>query len=592
VVERDQLRALWRVLRYRPVLTVAIGAFGVGTALLEAVGVGFVLPVVELARASGPPPDGGPLGAFTRVYALLGVPFTLETVLVGAAAAIGVRYGATVAMAWVRIRLQTDYERHLKRRAFDRALHAEVAYFDERGSDEVLNAIVTQAGEASAVIRYLTDLVEHVLISATYLAVALYLAPRLTVVTVLAFAVITVVVRSVVESGQSVGTALADADEAIQTAAQSGTKGVREAKLYGMVADLSARFERALDRRVDAQVGRERNREAVGNAYYFASAVAIFALTYAVIEFTSLSLGSIGVYLFALFQLAPRVSSINNTVYHVETRLPQLRRTHEFVDELAARREPEGAAAPVPDPVESVAFDGVEFAYRPDEPVLRGVDFSAERGEFVAFVGQSGAGKSTVAALLARFYEPDEGQILANGRPVAEFDVREWRERLGVVRQDPHVFDETLWYNLTVGVDDPSRAAVEHACDLAQVTEFLSELPDGLQTRLGDDGVRLSGGQRQRVALARALLTDADVLVLDEATSDLDTRIERRVQRAIEAADREFLLVAIAHRLSTVRNADRIYAVEDGEIVEAGTHRELIEAEGAYARLYAGQDDD
>jgi subfamily B ATP-binding cassette protein MsbA len=163
----------------------------------------------------------------------------------------------------------------------------------------------------------------------------------------------------------------------------------------------------------------------------------------------------------------------------------------------------------------------------------------------------------------------------------------EWREHLSVVRQNPYIFNDTLEYNVRVGNRDASRSEIERACDLACVTEFLDELPDRYQTTLGDDGVRLSGGQKQRVALARALVRDVDFLLLDEATSDLDTNIEQDVHDGIESLDADHGLVVVAHRLSTVRNADRIYTMVDGRVEEVGTHEELLEAEGTYTELYS-----
>jgi subfamily B ATP-binding cassette protein MsbA len=186
-------------------------------------------------------------------------------------------------------------------------------------------------------------------------------------------------------------------------------------------------------------------------------------------------------------------------------------------------------------------------------------------------------------------YDPDSGEIHANDIPIGEYDLTEWRDRIAVVQQQPFIFDDTLENNVTVGDRAASRADVERVCKIAKVDEFLEDLPNGYESRLGDDGVRLSGGQRQRVALARALLKDSDFLVLDEATSDLDSSLEREVQDAIESMDRDYGIIAIAHRLSTVKNADRIYTVDQGEIIERGTHGELLADEGEYAELYAIQ---
>jgi subfamily B ATP-binding cassette protein MsbA len=171
-------------------------------------------------------------------------------------------------------------------------------------------------------------------------------------------------------------------------------------------------------------------------------------------------------------------------------------------------------------------------------------------------------------------------------------DINRWRDRLAIVRQSPFIFNDTLRYNLTLGNRSATQADLDYVCENARVDEFFDELPNGYDTMLGDDGVRLSGGQKQRVALARTLLADADILILDEATSDLDTNLEAQVQSAIEQMDDDHIIITIAHRLSTVKNADRIYALEDGQIAETGKHRELIAANGKYAELYAVQASD
>ena len=186
-------------------------------------------------------------------------------------------------------------------------------------------------------------------------------------------------------------------------------------------------------------------------------------------------------------------------------------------------------------------------------------------------------------------YEVDRGEIRANDIPIDEMDIDAWRDHLSVVRQSPFIFNDTLRYNLTIGSRDVSEAELDRVCEIANVDEFIHDLPKGYDTMLGDEGVRLSGGQKQRVALARALIEDANLLVLDEATSDLDSNLEKKVQKAIEDMDREYVIITIAHRLSTVKNADRIYTVESGQITETGDHRELVDSGGKYAELYGIQ---
>lgn len=186
-------------------------------------------------------------------------------------------------------------------------------------------------------------------------------------------------------------------------------------------------------------------------------------------------------------------------------------------------------------------------------------------------------------------YEPDRGRILANNIPINNIPVREWRKKVAVVQQDPYIFDDTLRYNLTIARREASNAEIERVCEVARVTEFFDDLPNGYDTLLGDNGIRLSGGQKQRVALARALLAEADVLILDEATSDLDANIGNEVQQAIEEMDGSYIMITIAHRLSTVKNADRIYTIEDGIVSERGKHEKLLNSNGKHAELYPTQ---
>ncbi|MFT4921645.1 MAG: subfamily B ATP-binding cassette protein MsbA [Haloarculaceae archaeon] len=589
ITTRERLAALREVAGYRPALTAGIIALSLFAAVLEGIGLSFLLPIIETAQSSGPPPQEGIIGVFVTAYGVLGLPFTLEYIILGVGLVMVARYTSSFLVAWLKAMLMTRYVRHLQTESFRLALDARVGYFDDQGTDDILNTIVTQARYAGRVIRRVVKLVEQGLLSAMYLGIALLLAPVFTLASGVILGVVLFGLRRLVESGYDVGDRVAGANERVQKAVQAGMQGIRDVKLFGMSRELFTDFDEAVEQYADSSIQLRRNQAALDQFYQLATALTVFALIYGAFRFSSLSLAGLGVFLFAMFRLAPRVSTLNDALYQLEGELPHLVRTQTFLSELQDQQEPSDGDEPVPNPIEQVRFEDVSFGYEPDERVLDGISFSFDRSEFVAFVGPSGAGKSTIVSLLTRMYEPDEGEILADGTPIRAFPVADWRSRISVVRQNPYMFNDTLRYNITIGARDVTDEELERVCEIAQITEFIDDLPDGYETVLGDEGVKLSGGQRQRVSIARALLKDADLLVLDEATSDLDSNIEETVHEAIEAMDRDYAMLVIAHRLSTVVNADRIYTMTDGRIEEVGTHGQLVEQGGTYANLYATQ---
>ncbi len=238
-----------------------------------------------------------------------------------------------------------------------------------------------------------------------------------------------------------------------------------------------------------------------------------------------------------------------------------------------------------------VEFRSVGFAYDDEQsPVLEDVSFSVDAGKSIAIVGHSGAGKSTLVGLLPRFYDVTSGTILLDGTPVQEYELANLRSNISLVSQDVILFNDTIANNLAYGqLRQSSRADLLQAAEAAHVMEFVQDLPDGLDTIVGDRGILLSGGQRQRIAIGRALLKNSPVLILDEATSSLDTKSERRIQEALRNLMQDRTTLVIAHRLSTVESADQIIVLDQGRIVESGTHEELLSAGGTYADLYEMQ---
>jgi len=590
VSRREKFEAILDVGRYNPKLTAFVIGLGLVAAVLEGIGLSFILPVIEIVQIEDPTAEAdGLLGAFVTAYALLGVPFTLGYVVVGVAVVMTIRYTTSFIVAWFSYALQYDYIRDKQSQAYTNALDAQISYFDEEGSDDIMNTIITETKYGGRAIRNLITLVEKSFLALAYLIIALIISPILTLAAVGILGFLTVFLRYVVEPGYELGEQVAEGNERRHEAAQAGTQGIRDVRIFGLVDEFRSDFLDAIDQFTNSKISLKRNEAAINKFYQLGVAISVFVLIYLALTFADLSVGALGVFLFAMYQLGPQVSQMNTYYYKLENTLPHLIRTERFIEELEARKEVNEPTSEIPKTIERVECEDVWFSYNGEEDVIRGINFKVEKGEFIAFVGQSGAGKSTLVSLLLRMYECNRGVIRANGTPITEMDVEEWRDSVSVVRQSPFIFNDTLRYNLTIGNREATQAEIDRVCEIAKVDEFLDDLPNGYDTMLGDEGVRLSGGQKQRVSLARALLEDSDLLILDEATSDLDSNLEREVQAAIESMDRDYAILAIAHRLSTVQNADRIYTMADGKITETGTHQDLLDRGGQYSELYTIQ---
>ncbi|MFN8127643.1 MAG: ABC transporter ATP-binding protein [Candidatus Nanopelagicales bacterium] len=399
-----------------------------------------------------------------------------------------------------------------------------------------------------------------------------------------------------------------NSDMSTQMTERFNVGGALLAKLFGRPLQEDADFAGKAGRVRDIGV-----QIAMANRYFLTALTLVAALATALVYGVggnlvvggAMTLGTLLALTGLLAQLYGPLTAISNVRVDVMTALVSFERVFEVLDLPPLIREREGAVD-LPDGPVGVQFENVDFHYpspdevslaslesvaveeaRSSEQILHGVDFSIPAGAMVALVGPSGAGKTTITQLVARLYDVDTGAVRLGGIDVRDATLASLRNTVGYVTQDAHMFHDTIGVNLRYAAPDATDEQIWAACEDAQIAELIRSLPDGLNTVVGDRGYRLSGGEKQRLAIARLLLKRPGVVVLDEATAHLDSENERAVQRALSAALSGRTSLVIAHRLSTVRDADLILVVEDGRIVERGTHDDLLGAGGVYARHYA-----
>jgi len=415
-------------------------------------------------------------------------------------------------------------------------------------------------------------------------------SPKLSALVLLA---IPVIVLPLVFSGRSVQRRSRLAQDRLAAAsayAAEAVAAVRTMQAFGAESLTASRFAGAAEDAFDAARVSTRARALLtGVGIFLVSASVVAVLWYGAQDVLSGAMSGGRLSQFVLY--AVLAASGLGQLSEVYGELAQAAGASERLGEiLQARPAVAAPARPRPLPVPAlgtVAFEDVRFHYptRPEQSALEGLSFKVGRGERVAIVGPSGAGKSTILQLLLRFYDPQSGRILVDGVPITEADPAQVRARLALVPQEPTIFAATVADNIRYGRLDASDAEVARAAELASADGFIRALPDGFATEIGERGVTLSGGQRQRIAIARAILKDAPILLLDEATSALDAESERAVQDALDVLMRGRTTLVIAHRLATVRSADRILVMDAGRIVEEGPHEALLSRGGLYARL-------
>jgi ATP-binding cassette subfamily B protein/subfamily B ATP-binding cassette protein MsbA len=474
---------------------------------------------------------------------------------------------------------QLNLANRLRQRIFEQLQALPLGYFTEARSGEIMNTMTTEIERLKQGFSGVAFVFTRALVVTVYFISMFAISWQLSIISVLVFSLLTVGMTTLNARVRESSFGISTANGQFNSTALEFINGIRTVHAFGTQEFERQRFYKVSQNLLHASIK-------VVYAWTLvkpiAEGIAITVLiSLIIISFTlfTLPVASSLIFFFVLVRVVPSLQDINGTLAFLSTLSGSLENIKELLREDNKIYFKDGNIE-FPGLKHSIDIVSVDFGYNPTNLVLHNITLSLEKGKMTALVGGSGAGKTTVVDLIARFYDPTEGHIFIDGVDVRQFEVNTLRRKMAVVSQHTFIFNTSVWENITYGTPGATEAEIREAARLANALEFIEEMPEGFNTVLGDRGCRLSGGQQQRIAIARALLRDPEILILDEATSALDSVSERLIQESIEKLSVGRTVIAIAHRLSTIAKADKVVVLEQGRIVEQGNYQELLQQHG------------
>jgi subfamily B ATP-binding cassette protein MsbA len=596
----NAIRRMFGMLRMRRGEIALLVFFAVAYAALEGFGIGLLLPVLQYAQ-DGPKviqqAQGGMWGTLVGVSRWVGVPLNLATLLLISFIPIMLRQVAFYLNAWYSALVQNRAMIRLRVEGFDALAHTDLSFIARHNQGDLIAFLTGQVDTAGQALIQFLRLIAVIALILIYATALLVVSPLMTAIAIAAVVLMSFVARANIKRARELGARWSDLSRQAYTAFAERAGALRLIKMLGQEDRETARARELSESLMTANVQIALSQARIEVTVDPGLMLGAFLVLFVGIQYLNMSLAGLGVFLFVLLRMNQKAKEFSTGRQTMSSFLESLLFVERTTTEAREARHIVSGPRTFDGLHEGISFEGVGFVYEPDddhssgpEAVLAGVDAVFRAHQTTAIVGRSGAGKSTLVELIPRLKDATSGRVLLDGVDVREFELRSLRRRIGYMTQEAVLFDDTIYGNLIYGLErEPSDAQVRAALEGSFAATFVDAMPDGIQTRIGDRGVRLSGGERQRLGLARVLLQDPDILILDEPTSALDSESERYIQEALDRVHDTKTIVVIAHRLSTVQKADQILLIEDGRIAERGTHDELLALGGAYRRLFESQ---
>ncbi|MCQ1529636.1 ABC transporter ATP-binding protein [Lutispora saccharofermentans] len=523
----------------------------------------------------------------------MGVDFKTLAAIVGILTAIYVSDVLIVFMqGWIMAGLSQRVVYSLRDSLFRKLQRLPVAFFDAHTHGEIMSRLSNDIENVSTTISQSTiQLMSSIVNIAGAFAMMMVLSPVLTLASIITIPLVLIMTRNVAKRTSSLFKQ--------QQAALGKLNGHIEENISGiLVVKAFNREDKIIDEfdDINSSLCNVGIRAQIWSGYIMPLMNVINNIGFAVVAAAGgvlavkdiITIGVIASFLSYSRQFARPLNDIANIFNTLQSAVAGAERVFDIMDEKEERKDEEGAET-LADVRGEVEFKNVSFGYKTGVPVLKDIDFAVKPGSTIALVGSTGAGKTTIVNLLTSFYEVTEGEILIDGKDIKEYTKDSLRKCFGIVLQDTYLFSDTVKENIRYGKTDATDEEVMEAARVANAHQFIARLPKGYDTKLSEGGINLSQGERQLLAIARAILSNPSILILDEATSSIDTRTESKIQEAMLTLMKGRTSFIIAHRLSTIKDADVIMFVDDGKIVESGSHKELLDKKGKYYRLYSSQ---
>ena len=578
-------RLILRELKKLRSVAIAAVAFALISAFVEGITVGFIASFLQgLTNPGEPPIQTGVVWFDTLVLANSAPPvqriYRLSVLLlVSVWLRAGFDYYAAVYAKKAALKLVD----RLRRRIFDQLASFRLSYYATAKPGDLISTLRGEVKQVQKAFDLLADSFVFGTKLLAYVAAMLFLSWQLLLTAVLVFSLLAAGLTLLTGRVREASFEVPKANKVFTSSALSFVNGIRTVHASCTQAMEAQRYYKATEEVYESQLGVIKLSELVQPIIEGAGAtllVGMVVVSYGLLISTGqLTAAELLTFLFVLVRATPIFSALNGTLVGFTANQGSM----DAVSELLRRDDKpylEDGVQPFAGLRRAIDFEAVDFAYPRGERVLHDITLSIKKGETTALVGSSGAGKTTLADLIPRFYDPSAGQILVDGVPLQRLAIDSFRRRMAIVSQDTFIFDATVEENITYGMAQVSEQAMVGVARMANALGFIQDLPQGFDTVLGERGVRLSGGQRQRIAIARALLRDPEILILDEATSALDSLTERLIQESIEALSKGRTVIAIAHRLSTIADADKVIVLEQGRVVEQGSYQALLNRHG------------